>query len=561
MRGGGQNHSGQDNYRWYKDGGARPMLHDSRPSFNNSNGNRQEDRGRDESFNKFRDPQQPPNKEYENKRGQNGITGGGGRRRGRGGGGGGGGGGFERGRRSRRSGRGGGGGGGGGGGRGGGRGQQNGSWHNNELQTSPQRSFFYYEGGQYTDEPPPPLAPSPAPSASLQETLPAATLSAPILPPEEPRVAEEPRLPVINIKKEKELAELKKESKPKSNPVPEPSAKKEEESSSSSSSSSESEPEPGEMLENNKTKPEITKSSPKAKINKATAVVKKQVSSSSEATSSSESDSDSEDSTPPAKSKSSAKEKESAGKSSSKKKTDDSLEEDVVCMGSQERQFTITDEEEDAASSSEAEDHKQEALDKRKNVNKITDVCGICDKSGHTSFQCQMICRNCSGRYHGLKNCPNPPNLNVVMQSFMEFNMQQMASFQGDQRFFFPSAAVPAASAPLATGKSPVVKAKKDKKASKVVQKTPQKKMKIEPKDENEDDEEEENETDASSENEDEDSDSSDEPSAKKKRKRSSKSATKNIPAPVYPFPLLGAPNTLYNSMMYPYATPFSFPK
>lgn len=171
-----------------------------------------------------------------------------------------------------------------------------------------------------------------------------------------------------------------------------------------------------------------------------------------------------------------------------------------------------------------------------------------------------MICRNCSGRYHGLKNCPNPPNLNIVMQSFMEFNMQQMASFRGDQRFVFPSA-VSAAPAP-STGKSPVVRAKKDKKVVKVVQKTPQKKMKIEPKDKiDEDDEEEENETDASSENEDEDTDSSDEPSAQKKRKRSSKSAAKNIPAPVYPFPLIGAPNPLYNSMMYPYGTPFSFSK
>jgi len=60
-------------------------------------------------------------------------------------------------------------------------------------------------------------------------------------------------------------------------------------------------------------------------------------------------------------------------------------EEDVVCMGSQERQFTITDEEE----STEPEDDKKAR--KQKNKGKTVDVCGICDKKVNILKECYPI--------------------------------------------------------------------------------------------------------------------------------------------------------------------------
>jgi len=169
-----------------------------------------------------------------------------------------------------------------------------------------------------------------------------------------------------------------------------------------------------------------------------------------------------------------------------------------------------------------------------------------------------MICRNCSGRYHGLKNCPNPPNLNIAMQSFMEFVMQQMTVFHSDQRFAFPAGTV---AAPVSE-RAPV-KAKKDKSIKKA-KKTPQKRMKVEARDPEDEEDSSSEATEASSES--EESESSDEPQpapvSKQKRKRGSKAPTAaSLAPPVFPFPLLGAPGAPYNSMMYPYGTPFSFPK
>lgn len=40
-------------------------------------------------------------------------------------------------------------------------------------------------------------------------------------------------------------------------------------------------------------------------------------------------------------------------------------------------------------------------------------------------MQCQMICKNCSGKYHGYRTCTQPVNLGTMMQLFMDFSMQQ----------------------------------------------------------------------------------------------------------------------------------------
>lgn len=40
-----------------------------------------------------------------------------------------------------------------------------------------------------------------------------------------------------------------------------------------------------------------------------------------------------------------------------------------------------------------------------------------------------MICKNCSGPYHGYRTCPQPTNLNTMMQLYMEFCMQQLQNF------------------------------------------------------------------------------------------------------------------------------------
>ncbi|XP_037824398.1 protein mushroom body miniature, partial [Lucilia sericata] len=53
---------------------------------------------------------------------------------------------------------------------------------------------------------------------------------------------------------------------------------------------------------------------------------------------------------------------------------------------------------------------------------------------GHTSFQCQMICKNCSAPYHGYRTCPKPANLSTMMQLFMEFCMQQLQSFSAEKQ-------------------------------------------------------------------------------------------------------------------------------
>ncbi|KAH8413523.1 hypothetical protein KR009_011924 [Drosophila setifemur] len=532
--GAGRNNNHQSNGNW-SDRGQRHSG--GQRNHNNSNGHLQ-GLDREESFSKFRDPNQQLNNDQQGKGGGRRIGRGGGRGMGRRGGRREGGGGWREG--------------------GGGRRNKHDSWQDPKENSTSNHMLYYDKVGDVTEEPPllqiPPAASSPALSVPRHESLPPAILDAPS--PEKPVVGEKTTLPLINIKKEKGLEKpkqetkvvIKKESKPQ---------QKAESSSSSSSSEEESEPEPGQVMGSTKPKTPPVKPSPSKPI----AVAKKPASSSE--SSSSDSDSESEEAAS-VKSKQSGKEKDSGNKSSSRKLKKLPSEEDVVCMGNQERQFTITDEDED---SSEAEDDvKRDKVDKGKNKSKAIDVCGICDRKGHTSFQCQMICRNCSGRFHSLKNCPNPPNLNIAMQAFMEFTMQQMTVFQGEQRFTFPAGAVTAPGPSALIVPAAATKNKKDKKAAgKKAKKTPQKRMKLEPKDEDEDDddddddEEEDDEEEASSES--EESESSDEPAVKQKRKRISKSATKKLPTQVFPFPLLGAPGAPYNSMMYPYGTPFSFPK
>lgn len=51
-----------------------------------------------------------------------------------------------------------------------------------------------------------------------------------------------------------------------------------------------------------------------------------------------------------------------------------------------------------------------------------------------------MICKNCSGRYHGYRTCPQPANLGTMMQIYMEFISHQFFHFDsweanaGEQR-------------------------------------------------------------------------------------------------------------------------------
>lgn len=42
-----------------------------------------------------------------------------------------------------------------------------------------------------------------------------------------------------------------------------------------------------------------------------------------------------------------------------------------------------------------------------------------------------MICKNCSAPYHGFRTCPQPANLNTMLQLFLEFCMQQFQHFTG----------------------------------------------------------------------------------------------------------------------------------
>ncbi|XP_017152425.2 protein mushroom body miniature [Drosophila miranda] len=369
----------------------------------------------------------------------------------------------------------------------------------------------------------------------------------------QPAIEVKPTEPPVNFK-------IKKEKKDTHSPVvkpapqPQPAKTPEESSDESSSSSSDESVEAGEVVKApaEKTKTEVTAA--KAPV------------SSSSSSSSEDSDSDSEDSPPAAKSKTAAKGKESSGKTSKKLKKTLS-EEDVICLGSQKRHYTIPDEDEE---SSEVDEEKNEVeqpkANKSKSKQKADNGCAICDKKGHTSFECQMICRNCSAQYHSLKNCPKPPNLNIALQAYLEYTMQQVAVFNVEQRFAFPAGAVPAMSS--APASSTPAKSKKEKKAPKKPKKTPQKRMKLETAadDDDDDDDDEgddEDEEEASSDSEDSEP-SSDEPApvAKQKRKRNAKQTNPaaNLPPQAFPFPLLAA-GSPYNSMMYPYAAPFSFPK
>lgn len=51
-----------------------------------------------------------------------------------------------------------------------------------------------------------------------------------------------------------------------------------------------------------------------------------------------------------------------------------------------------------------------------------------------------MICKNCSAPYHGFRTCPHPANLNIMLQQFMEFCMQQIQNYKPDKQFIFPNA-------------------------------------------------------------------------------------------------------------------------
>ncbi|XP_075152336.1 uncharacterized protein LOC142226300 [Haematobia irritans] len=135
-------------------------------------------------------------------------------------------------------------------------------------------------------------------------------------------------------------------------------------------------------------------------------------------------------------SSSSSEEKEEAtiqepNKSSRKKKKPD---EDVVCMGNIENKITLEDDEESNPDGSDIGNIFKRAKSKKKSKKSNKEQCMLCDKKGHTSFQCQMICKNCSAPYHGFRTCPHPANLNTMMHLFMEFCMQQFQHFQSERQ-------------------------------------------------------------------------------------------------------------------------------
>ncbi|XP_030384347.1 protein mushroom body miniature-like [Scaptodrosophila lebanonensis] len=199
-----------------------------------------------------------------------------------------------------------------------------------------------------------------------------------------------------------------------------------------------------------------------------------------------------------------------------------SEEEDVVCIGNLNRNFTL-----DSDSEDDVEDVYEE-LEVNNGISnpKTAQQCIICDKKGHSSFECQMICKNCSAPYHCMKNCPNPPNLNIALQNFMEFSMKQFCSFNKD----------------LCHLMSPTAKSKMQMHSnSKVKQKS---KAKAEKSDEDED----------SSEAESSEANSSDEIHLKRKRneKQSNAQSAEKIFKQTFPFPLF-ATGAHYNPMIYPY--------
>uniref|UniRef100_A0A0K8UY17 CCHC-type domain-containing protein n=1 Tax=Bactrocera latifrons TaxID=174628 RepID=A0A0K8UY17_BACLA len=112
-------------------------------------------------------------------------------------------------------------------------------------------------------------------------------------------------------------------------------------------------------------------------------------------------------------------------KKQSKKKQ--ASEEDLICLGKLERNFVIED---DVSEDTEISSHNKSGTMKNQ--------CLICDKQGHTAFECQMICKNCSAPYHNMKSCPKPVNLSTMLQSYMEFCIGQMSQFNPEKRFMIP---------------------------------------------------------------------------------------------------------------------------
>ncbi|XP_064540937.1 protein mushroom body miniature [Drosophila montana] len=440
------------------------------------------------------------------------------------------------------------------GGRGGGRSERNsgrGRRHNEEpvghwYQDNTPDDIYNFTNGQLGNEnngtlqieppiapptPEVPTEPTPTFAATAETAKPVALINA------------------ANIKKEK------KDSLPKqSTPKPEES------SDDSSSSSSDDNVEAGELVKSTQAK------KTEAAVTQKTKVIVEPVAKPADSSSSSDEES-SDESSAPVKAKTPVK--ETTAKSKSKPVVS---EDEVVCMGTKSRKYTIPDEddndEDEAEESSKDDDNIEQMTGKDKD--KAIHVCGICDKKGHTSFECQMICRNCSASYHSLKNCPNPPNLNIALQAFMEFSMQQLAVFNMDKRFAFPAGVVSAPVMQPAPVENPATaKSKKDKRtANKKTKKRQKKKIKIETHesdDDDDDDDDDEDEAEASPSSESESSESSvDQKPAvgKTKRKRSSKQPATNMPpAATFPFPLLAAAGAPYNSLMYPYGAQFNFPK
>ncbi|XP_054744676.1 protein mushroom body miniature [Anastrepha obliqua] len=295
------------------------------------------------------------------------------------------------------------------------------NWHGDRngtaaLQNEPQQDY---------SQALPASAPAPVPVAHLSQQVPPVpehgTSSPAVPPPIQNDLPQKTELnensPIIkNIKQERiEAKDIKQVAKP-------PAFS----SSSSESSESESENEPPTKTVQEVVKSNLVKVKEETTGKPTQSSVKNPPTSSSSSSSSEEGDS-SDESTE--KSKVSSKQINKIIKKDGKKpeKEKQLSEEDLICLGKLERKFVIED---DASEDADVSIENQRATSKSQ--------CLICDKQGHTAFECQMICKNCSAPYHNMKSCPKPVNLSTMMQSFMEFCMGQMSQFNPEKKFTIP---------------------------------------------------------------------------------------------------------------------------
>ncbi|CAD6999375.1 protein mushroom body miniature [Ceratitis capitata] len=313
-------------------------------------------------------------------------------------------------------------------------------------------------------------------------------------------------------------------------------------SSSSSESSSESENELPKK-EINKTKAFKVKTETPVKQNQ------KNIKNKSSSSSSSSSEEDGEDSTktstvPNIVSKASV---EKLSKNTKKQMGKKSSEEDLICLGKLEKKFVI----EDDVSEAEGSERTKAAA--------LKNQCLICDKQGHTAFECQMICKNCSAPYHNMKNCPQPANLSTMLLTFMDFCMKQVGQFNPEQKFVLPMGAKTNEN-PLPMSETGLKKISKKSrsKSREPLKKTAQRKRRHTSDSSEEEDEAKNNDTEEDTSETETESDSSEEVAVPKSKKKRTKAPVRQKPTdfpnsfvpPFSSFPAFGAAAAAYNPLL-----------